>query len=120
MIRRLALAVAASLALFLGSPASADAPRGGGCGGEDSSPACPPGGSGITCEQCTVGLTSCSDPLEQQGYTRECQRGSVVYWCKSAGAAPARAGFTLPLAGLLLAASVWSSARIGRRRAKRS
>lgn len=118
MIRRLALAVAASVALFLGALARADAPRGaGGCGGDsDSAPACPP--ASLQCQPCSMGSSSCIEPLEQQGYTFDCRSGSVGYWCDSTVASRASSGFTIPLAGFLVAASVWSTVRIGRRRPK--
>lgn len=114
MIRRVALGVAASAALSLGAPARADMPSPGGC--RHQSQPCP--SSDTSCLSCTVGDASCIDPLVQQGYARDCQRGSVVYLCK--WSAPVRAGFdfTMPLAGILLGVSAWASLRMGRRRAK--
>jgi hypothetical protein len=117
MLRRLALGVLASAALFPSSPARADAAPFGGCGGPSHSD-CPP--SGVSCQSCQLGESSCIDPLEPDGYTLDCQRGSVGYWCKPASASRAGSGFTMPLAGCLLAVSLWSSVRIGRRRPKRS
>jgi hypothetical protein len=44
----------------------------------------------------------------------------VEYLCKLTAASQAGFDFTLPLAGILLGVSAWSSVRIGRRRAKRA
>src|SRR5512142_2514069 len=118
MIRRVALGVVALATLALGTPARADAPGGGGCGGRSRSQDCPP--ADRECSSCNVDDSSCTGPLERQGYTSECQRGAVEYWCKPTSASRAGFDFTMPLAGVLLGVSAWSTTRIGRRRTKGS
>jgi hypothetical protein len=111
--------------LLVASPASADvAGPSTGCGGHPSHnypPACTATAQASAyqaCDECQSVDTVCLSALVQAGFEKACVDarlgGDVEVLCKPLASA-SRRGATVPLAGLLLAASVVATIRLRRR-----
>jgi hypothetical protein len=125
MTRLLVRSSAVVVALLLASVAHADvASSSTGCGGHPSHnypPACNATAQTSayqTCQECQSADTVCLSALLQAGFEKACVDarvgGDVEVLCKPTASA-SRRGVTVPLAGLLLAASIFATVRLRRR-----
>jgi len=113
----IAVSVAPILVLLYGRSVGADVAPVNGCGGNHQPIGCTvesESRSDRFCTECSTSDDTCISRHLDAGYIDACSTTEEKVLCKATASATRR-GFAIPLAGLLLAASIAASAKLRRR-----